>query len=772
MAEMANEPREDKLSSLQRELSKIREKGSELRDGKLEKMASISMLKGRMSARIKAKTLSGTLSKNTERAKDDALSPPLEGDSWASIDSADENAHSHRSLADGQRPQSGGEGNGFTSPSEPGSRVGDVGADDGAGPGASHEGSVPQVEGGVSNGGTSPGEALAAGLTVAKKWTSVTKIKQKIRDRTPAWPASRGEKGHGHGASLGDGTPEAMAEDDSDDDVCFAFSEVDDHSDDSSINSCRVADSSGDAPQFIDIGQNAADQDASKDTDDCVGEDAVNRNTSNPLKEEASDACLDSLPSVDIVKIDDIEGGGREEERSEFVPVRDDKKLQMLREELSRSEQHGSILAAELAMANEMLGSIDKTAKEDVEMELREEIERMRMDLAEAIREGEEWRHASQSHREEEERLRRELAQATEIVARQRECRDENLHLQLRLKRVTENSKTLANELKASKHEGEALPFFETRLNELMGELEQRDLEVHYLREEICELKGHIVKQQMSLSSPREAETPSNSDSDNRGRDKWGAQLGKKIGSLHIKEKVGLGLEGMQGKKRFDLTQQQQQQQQQQMQKEQLKLHDENEGGLITKGSNKENKKSVMNNLLPMNASSNKKYAERSVGGFLDGLLVSSEGPPAHASNGHDQESTKEQRSLPAQLSVPKTKWKKSHKEKLKELMARDSMVAAGNGCLFSEGTKHTEKLAQAVSAKDRGNFDNILALFQGPPQRPETLPETLPASKEGSGLKNNDDGDGNDEGHKEFLLISQSDDKESAETKLTDCNN
>lgn len=776
-------------SSLQRELSKIKEKSIEQREGPLlDKMSfvkgdaapaaarrpSMSMLKERTSARFKAKTssLSGTLSKMKERAKDGEggkeTSSLLGGSARASVDSVDKSAHSHRSLAGSQRrppaPPAGGEGNPLDlatdgdgsaslSSSEARTRTGEVTADNGDGDSLAAS----------AEGGTSREDALApAKDKVGSRrqfGSSVAKIKQKIRDRASL---SRGDKGaptgNEDGAPSGEDLTESVAAVDSDDDHSFAYSDVnidDDDNDDDDLNYDReVVDRSDNVPRSIGLGEDAGYN---------TSEDAGNRDAEGDGTGGSPDADLESLPSIRIAEGSYEEGAGEEGdndsllERDDYVYVNRGNELLMLRKQLSMSEQHNQVLAADLAQARQRPESQVTTATEDAEMELREEIERMRMDLAEATREGEEWRHANERHREEEERLREELARTTQIVDRQRECRMENERLQLQLRRATQNSETLVSELRASKSQGDALPFFENRLCELLEELENRDLEVQCLREEIGELKGHIIEQQMRSLPPEEGERPGNSGSGKGGGDKWGARLGEKIGSLQVKELVGSTIMARRAQQ-----QQQNQQQQQQKQHKNGKIQKE----LSPKVYDKENKEDTTDSPVPNDAgfshtSAPEKHAQRSIGRIVDDLLARSERPLApgsqatEASNGHVQKRTTEERSPPEKPLVLQTKWKKSNKEKLKELMARDSLVTAGSDRPVGAGARQArDQPPRAVSAKD-GKVDNLLALFQGPPKRPPA-----PLVSEKSPRVESDEVD---EEYEEFLRFARSNERDNS---------
>ena len=76
---------------------------------------------------------------------------------------------------------------------------------------------------------------------------------------------------------------------------------------------------------------------------------------------------------------------------------------------------------------------------------------------------------------------------------------EQNETLRAELNQTTNNAETLLNELNASKAESEMLPFFESRVDELLNELKKRDLEVRCLKEELDELRGHY-KEHLSVS--------------------------------------------------------------------------------------------------------------------------------------------------------------------------------------------------------------------------------------------------------------------------------
>jgi hypothetical protein len=76
---------------------------------------------------------------------------------------------------------------------------------------------------------------------------------------------------------------------------------------------------------------------------------------------------------------------------------------------------------------------------------------------------------------------------------------EQNETLRAELNQTTNNAATLLNELNASKADSEILPFFESRVNELLNELKKRDLEVLCLKEELDELRGHY-KDHLSVS--------------------------------------------------------------------------------------------------------------------------------------------------------------------------------------------------------------------------------------------------------------------------------
>jgi len=95
-----------------------------------------------------------------------------------------------------------------------------------------------------------------------------------------------------------------------------------------------------------------------------------------------------------------------------------------------------------------------------------------------------------QRHQEETERLSVELqqhsiTQAVEILQMEQHANSTQIQYQEENERLKIELKSLSNELNTAKSESEALPFYETRVNELFQELKQKDLEVESLKDEL-----------------------------------------------------------------------------------------------------------------------------------------------------------------------------------------------------------------------------------------------------------------------------------------------
>ena len=127
-------------------------------------------------------------------------------------------------------------------------------------------------------------------------------------------------------------------------------------------------------------------------------------------------------------------------------------------------------------------------------------------------------------YREENGRLRSQLKEVElathSILLRSRKCCDENKTLRRQLKQVKastaayheENerlldeldrasalSKGLLDELNKAKSQSDMIPFYDTRVNELLEELREKDIEVSCLKEEIGELRGYYRAQLTDL---------------------------------------------------------------------------------------------------------------------------------------------------------------------------------------------------------------------------------------------------------------------------------
>mmetsp|Transcript_14126 Transcript_14126/g.24826 ORF Transcript_14126/g.24826 Transcript_14126/m.24826 type:complete len:1280 (-) Transcript_14126:215-4054(-) len=120
------------------------------------------------------------------------------------------------------------------------------------------------------------------------------------------------------------------------------------------------------------------------------------------------------------------------------------------------------------------------------------------------------------------------------------ERQEENDRLRVELKQSTQNAETLLNELNASKSESEALPFYETRVSELLEELQRRDLELECLREEIGELRGDYKEQLVdSLLWDDDDENDSPTTEGEGMLEKWGVRkLGISLSPVTEDEKM------------------------------------------------------------------------------------------------------------------------------------------------------------------------------------------------------------------------------------------
>ena len=100
--------------------------------------------------------------------------------------------------------------------------------------------------------------------------------------------------------------------------------------------------------------------------------------------------------------------------------------------------------------------------------------------------------------------LRQELARSEQTnnvlqieLATAQQYRAEAEKLRFQLDKATSNAESLLDELNKAKSESDLVPFYETRVNELLAELRNRDLEVHCLKDEVEELKGQWKKEQV-----------------------------------------------------------------------------------------------------------------------------------------------------------------------------------------------------------------------------------------------------------------------------------
>ena len=133
--------------------------------------------------------------------------------------------------------------------------------------------------------------------------------------------------------------------------------------------------------------------------------------------------------------------------------------------------------------------------------------------------------------------LQMELANAQHTAQLSTHYQFENERLQLELQLSEENSNNLLEGLAVARGESEMLPFYETRVNEMLEELKRRDVEVDCLKDELSELRRHY-KEQLSDSMLWDEDTD---EQQKEGGAKGGAVAWegvKKLG-VSLKETVG-----------------------------------------------------------------------------------------------------------------------------------------------------------------------------------------------------------------------------------------